>query len=325
MRRRDFIVGLGGMAVAWPDATGAQQRAPMRRIGVLMPAGTDRQLYIRALREGLEALGWIDGKNIQIESRWAPGEPDGLAAEVASLLALDPEVLVSGGTQATAILKEATRKVPIVFVHVADPVRGGIIQSLAHPEGNITGFAAYESTIASKWLELLKEIVPRVKRVLVLTGSSPTWRMHVETLEGVAPSFDVKLTIAHLGTAAEIETTINAFAGKPDSGIIALPDNLLFENQDQIATLAARHGLPDVHGNTASRQAGGLLRYSSDWPDLYRRCASYVDKILKGTKPGELPVQQPVKFQLIINLKTAAALGLSVPPTLLARADQVIE
>ena len=324
MQRREFIVGLGGMAVVWPDATGAQQRGPARRIGAFILAGPDQQLYVRALREGLEALGWVDGKNIQVEYRWATGDIDSLRSDAASLVALDAEVIVSGGTQPTIALREATERIPIVFVHVADPVRGGLVQSLARPEGNITGFAAYESSIAGKWLELLKEIAPGVKHVLVLVGPNPTWRMHVQTMETAAPSFEVQLTIAHVQNAAEIEPAINAFAGA-DSAIIVLPDNMLFENHEHIIALAAKHRLPDIYANDLSLQIGGLLRYSSDWPDLYRRAASYVDRILKGAKPGELPIQQPIKFQLIINLKTARALGLEVPPALLARADEVIE
>jgi putative ABC transport system substrate-binding protein len=325
MQRREFIVGLGGMAVVWLDATGAQQRGPARRIAAFIVAGSDQQVYLRALREGLEALGWVDGKNIQVEYRWAGGDVDSLRSDAASLVALDAEVIVSGGTQATTALREATERIPIVFVHVADPVRGGLVQSLARPEGNITGFAAYESSIAGKWLELLKEIAPRVKHVLVLVGQNPTWRMHVQTMETAAPSFEVQLTIAHVQNAAEIEPAINAFAGKADSAIIVLPDNMLLENQEQIVALAAKHRMPDIYANGLLPQIGGLLRYSSDWPDLYRRAASYVDRILKGAKPGELPIQQPIKFQLIINLKTARALGLTVPPTLLARADEVIE
>ena len=325
MQRREFIVGLGGMAVVWPDATGAQQRGPARRIGAFILAGPDQQGYVRALREGLEALGWVDGKNIEVEYRWAGGDVGSLRSDAASLVALDAEVIVSGGTPATTALREATERIPIVFVHVADPVRGGLVQSLARPEGNLTGFAAYESSIAGKWLELLKEIAPRVKRVLVLAGPNPTWRMHIQTVETAAPYFEVQLTIAHVQNAAEIERAINAFAGKADSAMISLPDNMLLENHEHIVALAAKHRLPDIYANTQSLQIGGLLRYSSDWPDLYRRAASYVDRILKGAKPGELPIQQPIKFQLIINLKTARALGLTVPPTLLARADEVIE
>jgi putative ABC transport system substrate-binding protein len=325
MQRRAFIALFGGAAAAWPLATDAQQRGPARRIAAFIFAGSDQQLYVRALREGLEALGWVDGKNIQVEYRWAGGDVDSLRSDAASLVALDPEVIVSGGTQATTALREATERIPIVFVHVADPVRGGLVQSLARPEGNITGFAAYESSIAGKWLELLKEIAPHVKHVLVLVGSNPTWRMHVQTMEAAAPSFGVQLGIAHVQNAAEIEPAINAFAGKADSAIIVLPDNMLQENQEQIVALAAKYHMPDIYGNGRSLQIGGLLRYSSDWPDLYRRAASYVDRILKGAKPAELPIQQPIEFQLGINLKTARALGLTVPPTLLARADEVIE
>ena len=325
MRRREFITLLGGAASVWPVTARAQQRGPARQIAAFILAGSDQQLYVRALREGLEALGWVDGKNIQVEYRWAGGDADSLRSDAASLVALAPEVIVSGGTQATTALREATERIPIVFVHVADPVRGGLVQSLARPEGNITGFAAYESSIAGKWLELLKESAPRVKHVLVLAGPSPTWRMHAQTMETAAPSFEVQLTIAHVQSAAEIEPAINAFAGKADSAIIVLPDNMLQENQEQIVALATKHRMPNIYGNGLYLQIGGLLRYSSDWPDLYRRAASYVDRILKGAKPGELPIQQPIKFQLGINLKTARALGLELPATLLARADQVIE
>ena len=324
MRRREFITLLGGAAAVWPVTARAQQRGPARRIGAFI-APDQRQVYARALHEGLEALGWIDGKNIQVEYRWAGGDVDRLKSDAASLVALDAEVIVSGGTPATTALREATERIPIVFVHVADPVRGGLVQSLARPEGNLTGFAAYESSIAGKWLELLKEIAPRVKRVLVLAGPNPTWRMHIQTMETAAPYFEVQLTIAHVQNAAEIERAINAFAGKADSAMISLPDNMLLENHEHIVALAAKHRLPDIYASDLSLQNGGLLRYSSDWPDLYRRAASYVDRILKGAKPGELPIQQPIKFQLIINLKTARALGLTVPPTLLARADEVIE
>jgi putative ABC transport system substrate-binding protein len=325
MQRRQFIVGIGGMAVIWPDVTRAQQRGPRRRIGAFILASTDRQLYVSALREGLEALGWVDGKNIQVEYRWAGGDFDKIRSDAASLVALNPEVIVSGGTLATTALREVTVKISIVFVHVADPVQAGLVKSLARPEGNITGFAAYESSIAGKWLELLKEIAPRVKHVLVLAGTNPTWRIHVQTMETAAPSLEVQLTIAHVQNVAEIEPAIDAFASKADSGLISLPDNMLIDNREHIVALAAKHGMPDIYADVKSLETGGLLRYSSDWPDLYRRAASYVDRILKGEKPGELPIQQPVKFQLIINLKTAKALGLTVPPALLARADEVIE
>ena len=319
MRRREFIVGVGGLVSIWLDATGAQR--PARRIGAFVPGGPDQELYVRALREGLEALGWIDGKNIQVEYRWAGADVGSLRYDAAGLVALDPEVIVSGGTQATIALREVTERIPIVFVHVADPVHGGLVQSLARSEANITGFAAYESSIAGKWLELLKEVAPRTKHVLVLAGPSPTWRMHVQTMEAAAPSFQVQLTIAHVQNDAEIEPAINAFVGKADSAVISLPDNMLIENHEHIVALAAKHRLPDIYGNVQSLQTGGLLRYSSDWPDLYRRAASYVDRILKGANPGELPIQQPIESRLIINLNTARALGLKVPPTLLARAD----
>ena len=256
MRRREFIIGLGGLASVWLGAAGAQQ--PARRIGAFVPVGPDQHVYVRALREGLDALGWIEGKNIQVEYRWARADVDSLRPDATSLVALDPEVIVSGGTQATIALREVTERIPIVFVHVADPVRGGLVQSLARPEANITGFAAYESSIAGKWLELLKETAPRTKHVLVLAGPSPTWRMHVQTMEAAAPSFEVQLTIAHVQNAAEIEPAINAFAGKADSAMISLPDNMLFDNHQHIVALAAKHHLPDVYGNVQSPlQIGG--------------------------------------------------------------------
>jgi len=323
VRRREFIVGLGGLAAVPLHATRAQQS--VRRIGAVVTGGPDQQVYVRALRGGLDALGWIEGKNIQVEYRWAGADVDSLRHDAANLVALDPEVIVSGGTQATEALRDVTERIPIVFVHVADPVRGGLVQSLARPEANITGFAAYESSIAGKWLELLKEAAPRTKHVLVLAGPSPTWRMHVETMSTAASSFEVQLTVAHVKGAAEIEPAIDAFAGRADSALVSLPDNMLIENHERIVALAAKHHLPDVYGNVQSLQIGGLVRYSSDWPDLYRRAASYVDRILKGAKPGELPIQQPIKFRLIINLNTAKSLGLTVPPTLLASADEVIE
>jgi putative ABC transport system substrate-binding protein len=325
MLRRDFIKGASGAALAWPLAARAQQRGASRRVGAFILAGESQQVYFRSLREGLEVLGWVDGKNCQVEYRWAGGDVDKLKSDAASLAALDAEVIVSGGTQATIALREVTERTPIVFVHVADPVRGGLVQSLARPGGYITGFAAYESSFASKWLELLKEIAPRTKHVLVLAGPNPTWRTHVQAIEAAAPLLDVQLITAHVQKPAEIEPAISAFAEKVDGGMICLPDNMLLENREQIVALAAKHRLPDVYSDVQSLQAGGLLRYSSDWSDLYRRAASYVDKILNGVRAGELPIQQPTKFQLIINLKTARALGLIVSPTLVARADEVIE
>jgi putative ABC transport system substrate-binding protein len=244
VRRREFIVGLGVLAAIWPHAAGAQQ--PVRRIGAFVPVGPDQQLYVSALRDGLEALGWIDGKNIQVEYRWAGGDVGSLMSDAASLVALDPEVIISGGTQATIALREVTERIPIVFVHVADPVRCGLVQSFVRPEANITGFAAYESSIAGKWLELLKEVAPRTKHVLVLAGPSPTWRMHEQTMEAAASSFEVQLTIAHVQNPAEIEPAISAFAGKADSAMISLPDNMLFDNHEHIVALAAKHRLPDV-------------------------------------------------------------------------------
>ncbi|QAU44769.1 ABC transporter substrate-binding protein [Bradyrhizobium guangzhouense] len=305
-----------------PVCTEAQQRT--RRIGAFVVTSPVQEAYARALREGLSALGWIEGKNIQSDFRWARPDPDKLRADAASLVDLNPEVIVSGGTQATTVLRDLTERIPIVFVHVADPVQEGLVQSLPHPGANITGFAAYEFSIAGKWLELLKEIAPRTTNVLVLAGPNPTWRTHVKTMQDAAPLLEIQLTIAHVKSAAEIEAEVDAFAKRPRGAMIALPDIMLSANHERITGLAGKYRLPDLYANVQAL-GNGLIRYSSDWPDLYRRAATYVDRILKGAEPGDLPVQQPVKFELIINLKTASALGLTVPPALLARADEVIE
>jgi len=324
MTRRELITCLGGAAAVWPLAADSQQRSGVRRIGALVPRGPVSPIYVRSLQEGLETLGWVDGKNIHVEYRWALGDVDATRAEAAKLLALTPEVIVSGGTQATTVLKEATRIIPIVFVHVADPLSGGVVQSLVQPGDNITGFASYEASIGAKWLELLKDIAPHVRHVLVLIGQNPTWRMHVPAIEIAASSLKVQLTKAHVGNAAEIKPAIEAFARKHDGGMIVLPDYMLDDERERIVALSVKHRIPDVYAGSEIT-SGGLLFYSSDWPDLYRRAASYVDQILKGAKPGDLPVQQPIKFRMVINLNTAKNLGLTVSPSLLARADEVIE
>ena len=325
--RREFIAVVVGAVSACPLVTSAQhEHGSVRRIAVLIPSSPVASVFIQSLREGLEKLEWFDGKNVQlikVEFRSTAGDVHSLKSEAAKLVALAPEIIVSGGTQATIALKEITGSIPIVFVHVADPLAGSLIQSLARPGGNITGFAAYESSIGGKWLELLKEIAPHVNHVLVLVGQNPTWRMHVPTMQGAALTLNVKLTITHVRDAAAIERAINALAGEPNRGMIVLPDNLLDERRELVVRLAAKHRIPDVYGSQEA--SGGLLFYSSDWADLYRRAASYVDQILKGAKPGALPVQQPTKFRLVINLKTAKALGLTIPSTLLAIADEVIE
>jgi putative ABC transport system substrate-binding protein len=326
VRRREFILAVGGTAAAWPVAARAQQQAGrFRGIGVLAPSGPQAPVYAKAFRDGLRALGWSDGQNIHVEYHWVHDDADRLKSEAANLVALAPDVIVGGGTQVTMALKERTQTIPIVFVHVLDPISSGLVESLARPGGNVTGFTAYESSIGGKWLELLKEMAPQVKHVLVLVGENPTWHVHVPTIQAAAPSFKAELTITHVSNAAAIAPAIGAFGGQSDSGMIVLPDNMLEEQREQVAALAAKHRIPAIYGTSTSLHSGGLLTYSSDWADIYRRAASYVDKLLKGAKPADLPIQQPTKFYLKINLKTAKALGLDVPPTLLARADEVIE
>jgi ABC-type uncharacterized transport system substrate-binding protein len=329
IRRRELITLLGGAVAAWPLAARAQQPDQVRRIGVFTSGAESdpsAQAYVRALRHGLEKLGWIEGRNIRADYRWASGDVTRLRADAAEMVDLTPDVILCGGTQLTGILRQNTRAIPIVFVHVADPIAGGLVQSLARPDDNITGFTAYDSSISEKWLEVLKKIAPRLTQVLVLVDpQNPTWMLHVPTMEKVAPSFAVQLTTVHVRSPEEIERAIDAFAATPNAGMIVLPSVMTGDQRDLIINLASKHRMPAIYALRAFVASGGLIYYSSDWVDLYRRAASYVDRILKGAKPGDLPVQQPVKFELIINLKTAKALGLIVPPTLLALADEVIE
>jgi ABC-type uncharacterized transport system substrate-binding protein len=327
--RRQFITLLGGGAVGWRLAARAQQPDQVRRIGVFTSGAESdpsAQAYVRALRQGLEKLGWIEGRNIRADYRWASGDVNRLRADAAEMVDLTPDVILCGGTQLTEILRQKTGAIPIVFVHVADPIAGGLVQSLARPDNNITGFTAYDSSIGEKWLEALKKIAPRLTQVLVLADpQNPTWMLHVPTMEKVAPSFAVQLTTVHVRSPEEIERAIDAFVATPNAGMIVLPSVMTGDQRDLIINLASKHRMPAIYALRAFVSSGGLIYYSSDWADLYRRAASYVDRILKGAKPGNLPVQQPVKFELIINLKTAKALGLIVPPTLLALADEVIE
>jgi len=320
MRRREFIALVGGAVVTWSPTVRAQKGGRLRLIGAI-PLGPS---YGKAFRESLDALGWTDGRNIRIDFRYVTGDASRIRADVAELVALAPEVILSAGTETTTALQQTTRAVPIVFVHVADPA--GMVQSLAHPGGNLTGFTSHESSIGGKWLEVLKEIAPRVSQVLVIVDpQNSTWPLHIQTIEAAAPSFSVQLTATHVRNAADIERAIGAFAGKRDAGVIILPSLLIRDEGEQIIALTTKHRLPSICSFRPFVTSGLLVSYSSDWLDLYRRAASYVDRILKGEKPGDLPVQQPLKYELIINLKTAKAIGVEVPPSLLARADEVIE
>jgi len=328
MRRRDFITGLGG-AAAWPALARAQLGQGVRRIA-LFPLGAESdpeaQAYVRALRQGLEKLGWIDEQNIRIDIRWATGEVDRMQTDVASALGLAPDVFVCGGTQVTAEVGRKTQTIPIVFVNAGDPLAAGLVQSLAHPGGNVTGFTALESTFGGKWLGLLNDIAPRVNEILVLVHpDNPTWKFHLPVIEAASQPLAIQLRAIQVHNPPEIERAVSSLAGKPNAGIITLPSPFAQAHRELIIALAAKHRLPAIYPIRSYVTSGGLISYSSDWVDQYRQAASYVDRIFRGARPADLPIQQPTKFELAINLKTAKALGLTVPDKLLALADEVIE
>jgi putative ABC transport system substrate-binding protein len=309
------------VAILWPPQALAQQTGP-RRVAVvaLGPA------HAKAFRDGLAQLGWIEGQNIHTEYRYVSGTADQIHDEVAKLVALAPEVILSGGTETTTALRQITHTIPIVFVHVADPILAGLVQSLVQPGGNLTGFTAQESSIGAKWLEILKEIAPNIGDVLVLVDpQNPTWREHLETIQAAAPSLRVQITATQVRTSVEVAHAIETFAAKANAGAIILPSLLMRDESEQIIALTNKHRLPAICWLRPFVTNGFLVSYSSDWPDLYRRAATYIDRILKGEKSANLPVQHPVKYELVINLKAANAMGVKVPPSLLARADEVIE
>jgi putative ABC transport system substrate-binding protein len=328
-RRRDFITLLGGAAFAWPLAARAQQGERVRRIGVLMSlveSDPEGQARVAPLRQGLQELGWIEGRNVRIEFRWAGGDADSARAYAAELISLAPDVIVGNSSLVMAALQRQTRTIPIVFVQVIDPVGAGFVTSLARPGGNITGFTTYEYAISGKWLELLKEVAPKIVRVGVLRDPAlAAGAGQLGAIHAVAPSFGVEIRPIGVREAGEIEQAIAAFAGGANGGLIVLPGALATVHRELIIGLAAGHRLPAVYGPRFFATSGGLISYGADTIQMWRRSASYLDRILKGEKPAELPVQAPTKYELVINLKTAKALGLTVPDTLLARADEVIE
>jgi putative tryptophan/tyrosine transport system substrate-binding protein len=322
MRRREFITLLGGAVVAWPLATHAQQAERMRRIGVLMglPA-TDPESSRRlmAFRQGLQELGWTEGRNVRIDARWATGD-------AAELIALDPDVILAIGSTTLGPLQRTTRTVPIVFALVADPVGGGFVEGLARPGGNATGFTLFEYSISGKWLQLLKEIAPRMTRAAFLRDhASPSGIGQFAALQSAASSIGVEVSPANVRDADEIERSIATFARASNGGLIVTTTSVAIVHRELILELAARHKLPAIFWDRFYVSAGGLISYGADTIDQCRRAADYVDRILKGERPANLPVQAATKYQLVINLKTARALGLDVPPSLLARADEVIE
>ena len=328
MRRREFIAGLGG-AAAWPVVVRAQQPEQMRRIGVLMPFAaddTEGQMRIAAFHQGLLQLGWTEGRNVRIDTRWGVRNTDDTRQYAAELVALAPNVILATGSAAVAALQQATRIVPIVFVQNVDPVGSGLVESLARPGGNATGFTLFEYGLSGKWLELLKEIEPRVTRAAVLRDTSiPGGTGQLGAIQSVAQSSGVELRPIGVSDVGEIERAIAAFARSPNGGLIVTASVVANVHRDLLIKLAARHRLPAVYSDRVFVTGGGLVSYGPDRVDQYRRAAAYVDRILKGEKPADLPVQAPTKYELAINLKTAKALGLDVPHSILARADEVIE
>ena len=330
MRRRDFVAVVGGAAVlsiSWPLAARGQEK--VRRVGVLMhtvPDEPEAQARIAAFQQGLQGAGWEVGRNLRIDTRWSNNDVVRLRRQAAELIALSPDVVLGGIGNTTGTLQEVTRTIPIVMAQTIDPVGAGNIVSLARPGGNVTGFAQFEYNLAGKWLELLKEIAPRVRRVGVLRDPGAgagigQWAV----IQAFSPALGIELRPINVRSAADIEREVKAFASEPDSGLITVVSGASQIHRELIVSLAARHKLPTVYPYRFFTTGGGLVSYGPDLLGQYRRAAGYVDRILKGEKPADLPVQAPTKYELVINLKTAKALGLTVPPSVLARADEVIE
>jgi ABC-type uncharacterized transport system substrate-binding protein len=329
MKRREFISLLGGAAAAWPLAAWAQQPERMRRIGVLTPFPADDaegHARLTAFAQALQQLGWTVGQNVRVDYRWGPGNAETMRKYATELVALSPDVVLAYSSAAVPPLLEASRSVPIVFAGVADPVAAGFVESLARPGGNATGFTVYEYSISGKWLELLKEIAPRVTRAAVLRelGIAPGLAQF-GAIQALAPSLGVELRPIDVRDAKEIERALAAFAQGSDGGIIVIGSPRAAIQRDLIIALAAKHRLPAVYNARFFPAAGGLISYGPDFLDQSRRAAGYVDRILKGEKPADLPVQAATKYELVINLKTAKTLGLDMPTSVLARADEVIE
>jgi putative ABC transport system substrate-binding protein len=329
MKRRAFITLLGGAAASWPFAARAQQPDRMRRIGLLYTFAADDpegQARNAALLQALQPLGWTVGRNLRIDYRWGQGDAASTRKNAADLVALAPDLILTNGAAGVGPLLEVTRSVPVVFVLVADPVGAGFVDSLARPGGNATGFIAVEYGIGGKWLELLKEIAPTVRRAAVIRDPAITAGIGMFTaIQSAAPSLGVEASPVNIRDPGEIDRTIAAFARTANGGLIVTASALAYTHRDLFVTLAARHKLPAVYYARPFVAAGGLASYGVDIVDQYRRSAGYIDRILKGERPADLPVQNPTKYELTINLTTARALGLDVPPTLLARADEVIE
>jgi putative tryptophan/tyrosine transport system substrate-binding protein len=329
MRRRDFIKAIGGSAAAWPLAAHAQQPDRQRRVGILLPASADDAVWqdrLGTFLQGLGLLGWTIGRNLRTDTRWATTNAGEIRRHAAELAALAPDAILAGGTSSVGELLKATRSVPIVFTLANDPVGAGFVDSLARPGGNATGFMNWEFSIAAKWLALLKQIAPGVTRVAVLRDASQEFTINAfAAIQTVAPSLGMEVIPVNMRDAGEIEQSVANFARAPNGGLIPSPSAAGVRHRDLIVTLAARHKLPAIYWERFFVTAGGLISYGPDALEEFRQAASYVDRILKGEKPADMPVQAPTKYQLVINLKTAKALGLDMPAHLQQIADEVIE
>lgn len=329
MGRRDFVALLGGAATAWPLATWAQQGERARRIGILIAGAQsdpNMQERVAAFLQSLEKLGWSKGRNVQIDIRFAGGRPDQYEPLAKELTALQPDVIFAYATPIAAALQREGRTIPIVFVNVSDPIGSGLVASLARPGGNLTGLMLYEEGITGKWLALLKEIAPQLERVALMANpNTMPYDYYLQSAKAAAPLLGIEVVPSPIGNAADIAHTIESFVQMPNGGLVVLPDGTSILHRELIITLTARYRLPTVYAYRFLVAAGGLMSYGTDILDQYRQAGSYVDRILRGANPADLPVQAPTKYETILNLKTAKALGLDVPPSLLVRADEVIE
>jgi putative ABC transport system substrate-binding protein len=328
LRRREFIAGLGG-AAAWPLAVRAQQAARMRRIGVLMPADENDPAgkpAVAAFTQALADFGWTDGRNVRIDLRWPGADINRVRALAQELVRLQPDIILTGGTPATAAIQRETRTIPIVFASVGEPVISGLVPRLNQPGGNVTGFALFEATLGGKWLELLSEIAPGLKRAAIMFNADTSVALtFMPSFETAARSLKVVPIIAPVHSEVEIETAIIALGREPGGGLVVIQGAFTIAHRAPIISAAARNNVPAVYSQSYFVRDGGLLSYGVDVVDTYRRAATYIDRILRGEKPGDLPVQFPTKFEMVLNLKTAKALGLTVPPSILLRADEQIE
>jgi putative ABC transport system substrate-binding protein len=328
MMRREFIALLGSAAAAWPLAARAQQPERMRRIGVVMAyteSDPNGQVQVGAFRQQLQKLGWMEGNNIQIDSRYAADDPARIRALAVELLGLRPDLMVSNSNLVTTILQSEVHSIPLVFVSVSDPIGSGFVKDLARPGGNVTGFANFQPSMGGKWLEKLREIAPQIERVGLVLRPEPPNIGYLKSAEAAAPSFGVKLVDLEAQSSSEIERVVATFAGEPHGGLIIAPNVVNFANSDLIVALAARYRMPAIYPFAFYAKQGGLISYGFDAADQFRQGAVYVDKILRGAKPTDLPVQHPTKFEIVVNLKTAKALGLDVPLLVQQLADEVIE